>query len=194
MAKKLKLGVSGDAGSFSEEAGLLYGQRAGQKFSLVYLTDMEGVLAAVETQKIDLGIFPVVNMRGGLVTQAFEAMGRHLFTVIDELWLDINQCLLVRRGVKHAQIKTVVSHPQALAQCQLYLQNDFKKIKQVRWADTAKAASDLANDKLDKSCAVIAPQRCAKVYGLEVLAKNIQDNHPNLTAFVVVKNASNPSA
>ncbi len=188
MTKKntTRLGVSGDPGSFSEEAGLIYAQRVGIKPKLVYLTDMEGVLAAVDSGKIDIGIFPVVNSRGGLVKMAFEAMGKHLFTMIDEVWLDVRQCLLARPGVKVEQIKKIVSHPQAIAQCERYLLTTFKQADYVEWQDTAKAAHDLAAGKLGKNSAVIAPERAAQIYGLKVLTKNIQDNHPNLTTFIVV--------
>lgn len=184
--KQFTLGVSGEVGSFSEEAALLYCHRSGKKFTLVYLMDMERVLHAVELGKVDVGILPVVNFRGGLVTQAFKAMGKHLFTPVDEVWLDVHQCLLAQPGVSIEQIKKVVSHPQALAQCQHYLQRECKKAIWVEWSDTASAARDLKEKKLTRNCAVIAPEQAARIYGLQVLARNIQDNHPNLTAFIVV--------
>ena len=186
--KKKRLGISGDAGSFSEEAGLIYAQRVDMKPTLIYLTDMEGVLSALNAKEIDIGIFPVVNSRGGLVKMAFEAMGKYLFKMIDEVWLDVRQSLLVQVGTPSTQIKKIVSHPQALVQCERHLQKMFPKAQLVEWQDTAKAASDLSIGKLTKDCAVIAPQRAAKIYGLAVLAKDIQDNCPNLTTFIVVQN------
>ncbi|NNM58496.1 MAG: chorismate mutase [Legionellales bacterium] len=183
----IKLGVSGDKGSFSEEAGLLYAKRANIQPSLAYLIDMEGVLAAIEKEEIDLGILPVVNLRGGLVKPALEAMGKHLFTVIDELWLEVNQCLLGSKGTEINQITTIVSHPQGLAQCTRFLQKTFKNIQMIEWCDTAKAAKDLAEGNLPPYSAVIAPGRCAEIYDLEILANTIQDDQPNLTAFIIVK-------
>ncbi len=192
MSSNATLGISGEAGSFSEEAGLLYAQRKGMAAQLVYLTDMEGVLAAIEKGKIETGIFPVVNSRGGLVKMAFQAMGNHLFQMIDEVWLEVRQSLLVQPGVKSSQIDHIVSHTQALAQCERYLQKEFRRAELTEWQDTAKAAHDLALGKLGKTTAVIASERCAHIYGLEVLARNIQDSHPNLTTFIVVK--KHPSA
>lgn len=186
--KKIRLGLSGDMGSFSEEAALMYANREKINPSLIHLIDMEGVLAAIEGREIELGIFPVVNLLGGLVKPAFLAMGKHAFTPIDDLWLTVQQCLLVLPGTKAHQISEIVSHPQGLAQCQQYLQKQFQGIPQRQWADTAKAAKDLSTGNLSPSTAVIAPERCASLYGLEVLAKNIQDSNPNLTAFIVVKN------
>ena len=79
MKNTIKLGLSGAPGSFSEEAALLYAEREGLKSDLKYLIDMEGVLAALTRGEIDKGIFPVVNNQGGLVKQAFQAMGKYLF-------------------------------------------------------------------------------------------------------------------
>lgn len=181
------MGVSGDIGSFSEEAALQYATHAKLHPSLQYLIDMEGVLAAVELGRVDLGIFPVANLRGGLVRQAFEAMGRHPFHVIDDMWFEVEQCLMVKSGVAGEKITQVASHPQALAQCATYLKTRFPSVTQTVWEDTAKAARDLAAGKLPPSCAVLAPARSAEVYGLELLARGVQDMKPNLTAFVIVK-------
>ncbi len=184
----IKLGVSGDLGSFSEEAALLYAKQNGLTVTLHYLIDMEGVLAALEKQEIELGILPVVNLNGGLVKPALEAMGKHLFRPVDELWFQVNQCLMVLPGTDKLQITRIVSHPQGLAQCRHYLEKEFNTIDCVEWCDTAKAAKDLAEGRLDASCAVIAPERAAQIYGLEVMAKGIQNSNPNLTAFILVKN------
>lgn len=187
MTQKITLGISGDKGSFSEQAGLFYAEKINTHATLSYLIDMENVLAAVEAEKVDIGIFPVVNLRGGLVKMAFTAMGNHLFTVLDDFWLEINQCLLALPETKAREVKKIVSHPQALAQCQNYLQTKFNDAEQINWEDTAKAARDLSNGLLSKNTAVIAPESAAQLYKLQVLAKNIQDQNPNLTAFIAVK-------
>lgn len=187
-------GISGDAGSFSEEAALIYAKKKGIDPTLVHLLDMEGVLDAIEKGSIELGIMPVVNLLGGLVKPAFQAMGKHLFTPVDELWHEINQCLLVKPGIQSQQITRIVSHPQGLAQCRQFLQKQFKDIEQIEWIDTAKAAKDLAEGILPSHSAVIAPARCAELYGLEIRTANIQDSYPNRTAFILVKKHSdNPS-
>ncbi|KTD44337.1 prephenate dehydratase domain-containing protein [Legionella parisiensis] len=180
-------GISGDAGSFSEEAALIYTRQKGIDPALIHLLDMEGVLNAIENGSIDLGILPVVNLLGGLVKPAFQAMGRHLFTPVDELWHEINQCLLVNPGVQDAQITHIVSHAQGLAQCKQFLRKQFKETEQIEWIDTAKAAKDLAEGILPSHAAVIAPARCAELYNLEIKAANIHDRHPNRTAFILVK-------
>ena len=191
MTNVIKLGVSGDKGSFSEEAGLLYSKNLNINSTLEYLIDMEGVLAAVENGTVDMGIFPVVNLRGGLVRMAYDAMGNHKFKVIDELWFKVHQCLLVTSGMTIHQIDYIVSHPQAFAQCGKYIQKNLKDAKLIEWQDTAAAAKALSQGKLHPMSAVIAPERAAHIYGLDILAKNIQDDDPNLTAFIIVKKHDN---
>ena len=183
----MRIGISGDEGSFSEQAAKRYTAKANITAQFVYLIDMENVLAALQAEKIDLGIFPVVNLQGGLVKMAFTAMGKYFFQFIDEFWMEINQCLLAKSGTIHQSINKIVSHPQGLAQCKGYLQNHFPDATLQTWEDTAKAARDLADGILETNVAVIAPENCAKLYGLTLLEKGIEDSKPNLTAFIVVR-------
>lgn len=188
MNKNLNIGVSGDPGSFSEAAAQLYIQQHRLKdLTLHYLLDMEGVLAAVEQKTVDLGIFPIINWRGGLVKPALQAMGKHSFIPADEIWLDVHQCLLALPGTSVTDIKKIVSHPQAILQCQKYLSKHHDGCEITEWIDTAKAAKDLANHHLAADVAVIAPKRAADLYHLTVIAESIQDDRPNFTVFVVVK-------
>ncbi len=186
--KNITIGVSGDQGSFSEEAAMLYAANTGKAVDLKYLIDMERVLSTLEHGKINLGVFPVVNSRGGLVHAAFAAMGQYKFKMIDEIWLNVKQCLLAKKGITPSGIKVIASHPQALVQCERYLEREFPKTKLLEWEDTAKAARDLTRGKLPRYTAVIAPARSATLYGLTVLAHDIQDVRPNFTTFIVVEN------
>ncbi|MDF3055557.1 MAG: chorismate mutase [Gammaproteobacteria bacterium] len=186
MNTKIKFGLSGDIASFSEEAALAYAKKAQIDMEPFYLMDMEGVLAALENQEIDLGIFPVMNLTGGLVNVAFEAMGKHLFQPVDELWLDVQQCLITLPGKQKEDIQSIVSHSQGLAQCQHYLAHHFSHIAQMEWIDTAKAAKDLSENKLSADTAVIASARAAEYYGLSIFERAIQDAQPNHTIFVIV--------
>ncbi|MBS0349588.1 MAG: chorismate mutase [Proteobacteria bacterium] len=187
--EKYILGVSGEPGSFSEEAGLQYADKADLTVALSYLVDMEGVLAAIDQGKIDLGIFPVVNSIGGLVSMAFEAMGKYLFVYLDQLQINVNQCLMARAGLQLSEIRSVVSHPQGFAQSEVFLKKNLATVTRILWQDTAKAARELASGVLPPDCAVIASAKAAKMYQLEILAENIQGLSPNLTTFIIVKKA-----
>ncbi len=187
MSDSKRFAVFGDAGSFSEAAGVIYTQKAGITATFVYLPDMEDLLAAVVAGKADIGLFPVVNFRGGIVATAFEAMGKYSFSPIDSVKLNVQQCLIVKPGTKLKDITKIVSHPQALSQCDNYLKKEFGQAERVAWNDTAGAARDLAAGKLSPDCAALASEHAAKMYGLEVAAKSIQDDPDNYTMFIVVK-------
>jgi len=186
----IKLGISGEKGSFSEQAAILYSKQHTLQIELNYLTDMEGVLSAIEDNSVQLGIFPVVNLNGGLVKMAYEAMGKYPFKLIDELWMEIHLCLLVNPGVRKDQIQGIVSHSQPFKQSRDYLQKNFHHIPHREWEDTAKAAKELKEGRLPYHYAVIAPKQSAKIYELEILEENIEDHQPNLTAFILVSRFS----
>lgn len=181
-----RIAVSGDRGSFSDEAGLLYVNREGFDAEILYAIDMEGVLAAIEEGRCDLGIFPVINSTAGLVRHAFEAMGRHRFTFVGDFKFDVQQCLLARIGAPRESITRIVSHPQALTQCARYCARKFPGVPLQEWEDTAKAARDLSASILEQTAAVIAPARCAELFGLELVERGIQDANPNITTFIIV--------
>jgi prephenate dehydratase len=184
----MKIGVSGDVGSFSEEAGKTYAISSRlEGYVLDYLIDMEGVLSALALNTIDVGVFPVVNNNSGLVRPAFEAMGRYLFTVVDEVHLDVSQCLLVKQFMPLNKIKAIYSYTPAFIQCKNFLANELPDVPIIDWGDTASAARDLSGGKILDNCAVIASKQAAMTYGLEVQQQNIQDVKPNITMFVVVR-------
>lgn len=182
----MKIGISGARGSFSEEAARTYARKwlKNKRFSLDYLVSAENVLAALEKGEIDLGIFPIENSNGGIVIEAVYAMAKHRFTIRKLFEIDVHHCLLVKNGATTDSIKTIVSHDQALKQCRMYLKRRWPKVKLREYADTAKAAQDLASGKLSKNVAVIASRAAAEEYKLGILEESIQDLKFNYTSFI----------
>jgi prephenate dehydratase len=155
-----------------------------EEFSLAYLISVENVLSSLEAGAIDLGIFPIENSTGGVVTETVHAMAKHNFNIKKIFDIEIHQNLLVREGVKEGEIKTITSHEQALKQCRGYLKREWPKANIREYEDTAKAAEDLAAGKLPATTAVIASEAAAKLYKLEILGKSIQDLKTNYTTFI----------
>ncbi len=185
----MKIGVMGARGSFSEKAGEEYiGQQSISKAEIVPLVSAEAVLAAIESGEIDRGIFPIENSNGGIVIEAVHAMAAHRFMVERMFEIDVHHMLLVKPGVTASHITTISSHDQALKQCRMYIKRIWPEADIVPYADTAKAAADLAGGVLSDTTAVIAPRRCAEMYGLEILEESIQDLKFNYTTFVVATN------
>jgi prephenate dehydratase len=181
----MKIGVMGAKGSFSEEAGRTYAKKANlRKYTIEYLVTAENVLAAVEDGSIGVGIFPIENSNGGIVIEAVHAMAKHRFVIQKMFEIDVHHNLLVKKGTTADKIKIITSHDQAIKQCRMYLKRIWPKVKIKEYADTAKAAADLASGKLPASAAVIASRAAADVYDLDILEESIQDLKFNYTSFV----------
>ncbi|TAK95805.1 hypothetical protein EPO05_03290 [Patescibacteria group bacterium] len=188
MQKEVVIGVSGALGSFSEEAAKYYCSKHNiGEYKLEYLISAENVLRNLTEGKIDQGVFPIENSNGGIVYEAVYAMAKYIFQIENMFEIDIKHCLLVRTGAKTSDIKKIVSHQQALKQCRMYLKRRWPEVELEEYADTAQAAKDLGEGKLPAEVAVIAPRRCAEIYGLEILEEGIQDLKFNFTTFIVAK-------
>lgn len=183
----MKIGVSGDVGSFSEEAGETYLKKNNIKGEIKHLISVEKVLNEVEGGEIDLGVFPIENSNGGVVFEAINAMGNHLFHIKEYFDIEVNHSLIAKEGVKREDITKIASHDQAFRQCRAYLKQKWPNADLIDRPDTAGAAKALSDGELSKDTAVIAAARCAKTYpGLEVLEDKIQDLKYNYTTFLAV--------
>lgn len=181
-----KIGVMGATGSFSEKAAETYSYDQNLKNAeIVPLVNAESVLRAVESGEVNYGIFPIENSNGGIVIEAVHAMAAHRFAIETMFELDVHHMLLVKPGVTASHIATISSHDQALKQCRMYLRRLWPEADIEPYADTAQAAADLAEGILPDTTAIIAPRRCAEMYGLEILEESIQDLKFNYTTFVV---------
>lgn len=187
----MKIAVAGNQGSFSHEAGMLYctGQEI-KDCDLVFALDSAGVFEALEKGTAELGIMPIYNPTGGLVDMTMQALGQHAFTMEASFTMPVIQCLLNLPRVRPDVVMKIISHQQALKQCQQYLDLTWPECLLEEYSDTAQAAADLAGGKLPTETAVIAPKLCAELYGLRLIAEGIQDDKDNQTVFIVVKNTS----
>src|SRR3989344_2875523 len=185
----MKIGVMGAKGSFSEEAARTYAKKHAnlRKFNLSYLISAENVLSELEKGAINLAIFPIENSNGGIVLEAVHAMAKHNFRIKKIFKIDVHHCLMVKNGIKAADIKIIVSHDQAIKQCRMYLRRRWPKVKLKEYADTAKAAEDLAKGKLPKTTAVIAARAAAQLYKLKIMEESIQDLKFNYTRFMAAE-------
>ncbi|RLC36662.1 hypothetical protein DRH27_04905 [Candidatus Falkowbacteria bacterium] len=192
MSKKIIIGVSGNIGSFSEEAANYYCRKHNIKNKkLEYLVGVDNVLNALENNKADLGIFPLENSNGGIVIETVYAMSKYIINIKDLFEIDIKMNLLVKPGTAASRIKKIISHPQALKQCRMYLKRRWKDVDLEEYVDTASAAQDLSLGKLSAVSVVIAPKICAKLYGLDLLEESIQDLKFNYTTFIAATNNVN---
>lgn len=182
----LTIGISGSRASFSEQAAQEYARENDiTQTDIDYLISVERVLAALEEERVEIGVFPVHNSIGGIVREALPAMAAHVFEIKDVVEIDVRHFLMVLEGTKEEEIASIASHPQALAQCRLYLKTKWPEASLAEYGDTAKAAQDLKAGVLPKETAVIAPRAAADLYDLDILGENIQDLQINHTTFIV---------
>lgn len=173
----MKIGVLGPEGSYSEKAGRIW---AGPKSDLVYFSDFEDVLRAVEAGDLDVGIVPLENSLEGAVGLNMDLLFRLQVCIIGEVNLRIRHCLI---GRGNGDIKIVLSHPQALAQCRQFIREHYPKAE-VRTTGSTSHAAKLAQEFPEM--AAIAGAGAAEWYGLKILAQDIQDGSENVTRFVAV--------
>ena len=182
-----KIAYLGPAGTFTEEAALLYDSRA----ELLPLSTIPAVASAVETGMADEGVVPIENSLEGSVSATLDLLIHESSLLIRrELVLPINHCLLVKPGTKAHEVRAVYSHPQALGQCRHFLDKCFPKAEAVAALSTAAAVEEMLASKVP--AAAIATQRAAELYGVEILAKGIQDQASNVTRFVVLAQNDHP--
>lgn len=137
----------------------------------------------VERGEAALAMIPLENSTAGRVEEIYRLMPKTQLHIIGEHFEPVNHCLLGLKGASASDLKTVSSHPQALAQCQHNIQQLGLDI--VSFYDTAGAARWLSECD-DPSQAAIASSLAAELYDLQVLQENFQDVSGNTTRFLIL--------
>ena len=149
---------------------------------LVPYSDFESAYASVENGECDVAVLPIENSFAGEVGQVSDLMFTGKLYVNGIYALPVTQNLVALKGTSIKDIRLVVSHQQALAQCDKFIKEHGWERKSA--ANTAMAAKQVA-DNADRTVAAIASSETAELYGLEVLAPNINENSSNSTKFAV---------
>ena len=177
---QIRVGYLGVEGSFSHAAAELSFPRS----TLKNHDTFEGIFESLKEGDIDRAMLPAENTETGSITAVVDLLARHGFFIVAEKLLPVSQSLLGIRGASVEDIKVVYSHPEPFGQCSEFLLS--QPGMETRPAlSTAQAAMTVAQ-KGDKAVGAIASRRAAEIYGLGVLAENIQNSDSNCTRFVVV--------
>lgn len=180
----LKIGFLGPRGTFSQEAVERYIQGKGD-YCLCDFINIPEMILAVQNGIVDEAIAPIENSIEGAVNATLDMLAAEVDLKIKaEIVIAIKQNLLAQKGTSLEDIRCILSHPQPIGQCRLYLNRKFNNVE-IRYVySTAGAAEEVA--KGDKTQAAIGSSSAAEVYGLEILEEGIQDGENNLTRFVVI--------
>lgn len=178
----------GEPGAYSEAAAQRYAPDA----TLLPCPSFEDVFRSVESETSAFGVLPIENSIGGTIHRNYDLLLEHALRIVGDLELRVVHSLIALPGTTIDQIKTIYSHPQALAQCDKYLRG-LPGVEVVATYDTAGSAK-LIKDRQLAGAAAIASERAAAVFDLLVLESGIQDFPDNVTRFLVVAASSSAPA
>ncbi len=177
----------GEAGAYSEEgARQLVPEGDHQPYASI-----RKVFEAVEVGRVHFGLVPMDNSQAGSINETYDLFLRHGLHLVGETIVRVDHCLLALPGTSVDDVVEVVSHPQAIAQCEEFLSALSVNVRAEY--NTAGAAKRIADERLARTAA-IASRRAAELYGLAVLAEGIQTYPDNSTRFGALSRNLEPLA
>lgn len=177
----LRVAYQGVPGAYSEAAA----SKAYPGCEAVPCDQFEAAFQAVELWIADRAVLPIENSLGGSIHRNYDLLLRHRLHIVGEVQLPVHHCLLALPGATIDGLHRVISHPQALAQCESTLTKLGVQAAREAVDDTAGAAQYIAAAGLMDTAAV-ASERAAEIYGMQVLASGIQDDPGNITRFLML--------
>lgn len=178
-AKKFRVAIQGERGSFSEQAALkLFDE---EEVELVMQRTFAALYDSVLNGEADYVLAPTWNTILGPVPGSVEHLRRRPWLPINHVRLRVNQHLIALPGATLNDITMVISHPAALAQCKRFF-TEHPRIKTLAAEDTAGSVAEIVRRR-NPTMAAIAGRRAAEIYGATVIRTSIQDEEDNFTDF-----------
>jgi len=143
----------------------------------------EEVFSAVQKGLCERGMVPIENSLAGSIHRNYDLLLQHQLSIVGEYHLRVKHCLIGLPGVKLDEIRTVISHPQALAQCEGYLRD--LGVSPLAVYDTAGSVK-IVLEQGERTQAAIASRRAADIHQMDVLAEGIEDDPANYTRFLAI--------
>ncbi len=185
-----RVAFQGEHGAYSDEAVQVYFSKTlGITSESLPYRSFNDVFRAVAAGEVDFGLVPVENSQAGSINDVYDLLRQHDLFVIGEISYPVNHCLLCLPGQTVHDIKRVISHPQALAQSDVFLRE--LGVEVVATYDTAGSAKLIREEQLS-GVAAVAGRGAAERYNLEILARDIQTIHDNHTRFIALGRESAP--
>jgi prephenate dehydratase len=178
---KMRVAFQGEAGAFSEAAAL---QLLGDEITTVPRPTFDAAFRAISEGTADALLAPIENTLAGSVIRVYDLLLESTLCIVAETVLPIEHFLIGCAGAKIENIRSVSSHPMALAQCERFFVSN-PEVQRIPAEDTAGSVRDVLA-RGDKSAAAIAGRRAAERYHGVILATDIQDNPENFTRFVLL--------
>lgn len=177
------IAFQGEYGAFSEAAAFdLFGENAKVQPSASF----RDVFDRVNNGECEYGVVPVENTLGGAVYQIPDLLTEYKPTIVGEIKLKIEQCLISNKGATLSEIEKIYTHYQPARQCKNFLEKHAWVIEDAN--DTAGSVK-IIKEKGDRRLAAIASERAAELYDMQILQKGIQDSSENYTRFIAFTKA-----
>ncbi len=184
LEKLLTIAYFGPEATFTHQAAI---RRFGSSLRYSAQRTIADVFAEVSKNRADYGVVPVENSTEGVVTHTLDMFVDSDLKIVAQIILPVQQCLL-SRGPR-SQIRKLYVHPQSLAQCRAWIQNNLPHVEIIETSSNARSAEFAAKER---NSAAIAGILAAEKYGLPVLEQDIQDNAANATRFLVLGRQCSP--
>ena len=182
----ITVAFQGEIGAYSGEAAF---QFFGSSIQLKPCEGLDDVFKAVEQDEVQFGVVPAENSLEGSISQTYDLLLDSNLKVCGEIELRIVHCLIGVPEARLDSIKKVYSHPQALGQCKTFLRQLGCEL--VSTYDTAGSVK-MIKEKGTVDSGAIAGARAAEIYGMKILAREIEDNPNNFTRFFILSEHDSP--
>ena len=182
--KTIRVAYQGTDGAFSHQAAMRHFEQRYEQVECVGFTRFDQAAEAVENKDVDVAILPIENTTAGSINDTYDLLNEKELYINGEEILRIIHCLMAPEQVDIKNIRRVLSHPQAIAQCSRFLA-DLPRCHVESYFDTAMAARKVRNDG-DLSQAAIGSAYAAEIYDLQILKRDLANQKENFTRFVVV--------
>jgi len=176
----------GEIGAYSEEAAFHF---FGSSIKVKPCESLDEVFKAVEGAEVQFGIVPIENSLEGSISRVYDLLLDSSLKVCGEIELRVVHCLIASPGTRLDLIKRVYSHPQALAQCRGFLKHLGYEL--IPTYDTAGSVKMIKEKGITDGGAV-ASAKAAEIYGMKIIASEIEDNPNNFTRFFILSQQDSP--
>ena len=180
----LRVAFQGIDGSYSQLAARKYFAARADGMEFVGTRSFAEALAMAESGEVGYAFLPVENTTAGSINQTYDLLRQTALAIVGEEILHVRHSLLGLAGAKEEDLRRVLSHPQALAQCAQFL-SSLDDVELVAFVDTAASAKKVSESE-DLSQAAVASAEAGEMYGLTVIRESIADQEENWTRFVVI--------
>lgn len=187
----MRIAIQGQEGSYHD---IVARQQFGDNVEIIPCATFAEVFEAYESEEADAVVVAVENSIYGSINEVYQLIEACSAPIVSEVKLEIDQMLIGVPGAHTQNLRQIYSHPVALAQCRETLRRIAPHAELIEYFDTAGAVEFVAETS-DATSAAVASERAARLHGLPILHRSIQDNNHNITRFLALEDRdSDPGA